>query len=252
MTCMSIDGLGKEIPLVWLPQTIGPTLDRDLIYLGMVHQLIAYQPPEVLPALNVARNKEDGNRNLELLCKRKSMHIVIAVAIVKGQYQQCALITSIFSILGRSIQFFKGLFQMQHTVVTPQIEEMATQVSPSCTVVREDNQALPRALPPPAYQFYQPTVVEACSHHYSQLLTHELLPSTLGLWMMDHQSIHYTSHQLLHARHHGALTGTRFVRSESVVVQRKGPIDGACGKDHRTGGSDIVGRVAGIGSLAVI
>src|SRR2546425_6992344 len=107
------------------------------------------------------------------------MHIVIAVAIIKGQCQQCTLITSILSILGRSIQFLKSLFQMQHTVVTPQIEEMATQVSPSCTVVSEDNQALPQVLSPPSYQFNQPTIVKTCSHYYSQLLTHELLPSTL-------------------------------------------------------------------------
>src|SRR6266702_8047897 len=184
MTCMSIDGLGKELPLVWLPQTIGPTLDRDLIYLGMVHQLIAYQPPEVLPALNVARNKEDGNRNLELLCKRKSMHIVIAVAIVKGQYQQCTLITSIFSILKRSIQFFKSLFKVKHTIVTTQVEQVMAKVSSTCAMVVQDNQAWPRAPCPPARKFHQPTIVETCSNEHSYLPTHMLLLHLLKLWSL--------------------------------------------------------------------
>src|SRR5260221_4663718 len=146
-----------------------------LVHLRMLCKPFTLLPPEVITALHVARNKEDSNRNLQLLCKRKGMRIVIVVAIVKGQHQQCTLITPILSILGRSIQFFKSLFQVQHTVVTPQIEEMATQVSPSCTVVSEDNQAWPRALPPPARKFHQPAIVEACSNEHPYLPTHELL-----------------------------------------------------------------------------
>src|SRR5436309_7580225 len=180
------------------------------------------------------------------------MHIVIAVAIVKGQYQQCTLITSIFSILKRSIQFFKSLFKVKHTIVTTQVEQVMAKVSSTCAMVGQDNQAWPRALCPPARKFHQPTVVEARSNEHPYLPTHELLLHPLRLQipsrgMMDHQRIHYMSHQLLHARHHEALTGTRSVCLESVVVERKGPIDGSCGKDHRTRGSDLVGRVAGMG-----
>src|SRR6266702_5602536 len=162
MTCMSRDGLGKEIPLVWLPQTVGPTFNRHLVHLSIAYKF-AFSPPERLTTLEVTWNQKDRERNLQLTGKRKSMHIVIVVAIVKGQYQQRTLITSILSILGRSIQFFKSLFQMQHTVVTPQVEQMATQLSTTCLVVSEDNQALPRASSPPASQFYQPAVVETCS-----------------------------------------------------------------------------------------
>src|SRR6266571_3804285 len=162
MTYMSRDGLGKEIPLVWLPQMVGPTFNRHLVHLCIAYKF-AFSPPEGFTALDVPWNQKDRERNLQLADKCKSMRIVIVVAVVKGQYQQRTLITSILSMLERSIQFFQSLFQMQHAVVTPQIEEMATQIPPSCTVVREDNQALPRVPPPPACQFYQPAVVETCS-----------------------------------------------------------------------------------------
>src|SRR5260221_6731223 len=102
MTCMSIDGLGKEISLVWLPQMVGPTFNRHFVHLSTAYQF-AFSPPEWFTGLDVTWNEEDCERNLQLTCKRKSMCIVIVVAIVKGQYQQRPLITSILSILERSI-----------------------------------------------------------------------------------------------------------------------------------------------------
>src|SRR6266487_261510 len=184
------------------------------------------------------------------------MCIVIAVSIIKCQHQWRTPVTPILPVLGWGIKFFKSLFKVKHTIVTTQVEQVMAKVSSTCAMVGQDNQAWPRALCPPARKFHQPTVVEARSNEHPYLPTHELLLHPLRLQipsrgMMDHQRIHYMSHQLLHARHHEALTGTRFVGLESVVVERKGPIDGPCGKDHRTGGSDIVGRVAGIGCVVV-
>src|SRR5712692_4637632 len=102
MTCMSIDGLSKEIPLVWLLQMVGPTFNRHLVHMSIAYKF-AFSPPEWFTALDVAWNEKDSERNLQLTCKRKSMRIVIVVAIVKGQYQRRTLITSILSILERSI-----------------------------------------------------------------------------------------------------------------------------------------------------
>src|SRR2546426_9574584 len=70
----------------------------------------------------------------------------------------------------RGIEFFKCFFEMQHAVVTTQVEEVATQISFTCTVIIEDNQPLPRALHPPASQLYQPTIIETCCKEYLYLI----------------------------------------------------------------------------------
>src|SRR6266702_4012521 len=118
MAYMSRDGLSKQIPLVWLPQAVAPTFNRRLVHLSIAYKF-AFSPPEGFTTLEVTRNQEDRERNLQLTRKCKAMRIVIVVAIVKGQYQHRTLITSVLSILGWTIQFFKSLFQMQHTVMTP-------------------------------------------------------------------------------------------------------------------------------------
>src|SRR6266851_5807254 len=109
------------------------------------------------------------------------MCIVIAVSIIKRQYQWRASVTPILSVLGRGIKFFKSLFKVKHTVVTTQVEQVMAKVSSTCTMVGQDNQARPRAPRPPASKFHQPTIVEACSNKHTYLPAHELLLHPLKL-----------------------------------------------------------------------
>src|SRR5712692_1330426 len=126
----------------------------------MVYNVLALQPPEAITAFNVTRNDKNGDRNLQLACKNKSVRIVILISIIKADHQRCAAVMYLPFLARPCIEFFQCCLNIEYTIVTAQIREMKVQGSPSCTVVIKDNQMFSRALSPVAYQFHQAGVVK--------------------------------------------------------------------------------------------
>src|SRR5437660_12550889 len=67
---------------------------------------------------------------------------------------------------------------MKNTVMTMQVEHLTMQVSASCTMIIEDNQALSRAPYPPVGDFHQTTVVKTRGDEHTHTLTHYIPPSS--------------------------------------------------------------------------
>ena len=74
-------------------QVVSTTLNGYFPEVGTTNQALTLLPPEVITTLDVAWNEEDSDRNLQLACEYKGIHIVVLVAIIEGQYQGCKLIT---------------------------------------------------------------------------------------------------------------------------------------------------------------
>ena len=71
--------------------------------------------------------------------------------------------------------------------MTTQVEQMAAQVSPGCTMVTEDNQVASRTLYPPADQAYETTIVATCRNTCAHSIVHELYFPSLAesTWIID-------------------------------------------------------------------
>src|SRR5689334_1698174 len=73
---------------------------------------------------------------------------------------------------------------MHNAIMTTQIEHLATQSFPRCTMIVKDNQTWASTPSPPVSEFYQPTIVETCSDEKTHALFHTVLPSPMALCLI--------------------------------------------------------------------
>src|SRR5205823_4240927 len=105
---------------------IGAAFQHHLVYSCMTNQPSC--PPERVAAFHMVRNEKDGDGNLQLTCKWKSMCVVIVITIVECQCQECATILPLCSFFVQHVEFFQGRFEMEYAIVTTQVKQMAAQV----------------------------------------------------------------------------------------------------------------------------
>src|SRR5579884_1302783 len=151
---------------------VGLPFQDDIILLSKMHEPWALQPPEVISTLNIPRDEEDSDWHAKFTRQFVGVSIVIVIAVVKGQHKGRPVASS-FALSWRCKEFFEGLVKMEHAIVPTQVEQVPTQIPPTCTMIVEYNQAgFAGTLLPPACKAYQPTIIEEAGHKYSYQPAH--------------------------------------------------------------------------------
>src|SRR5437870_831047 len=95
-----------------------------LPYVCVGYTAIALSPPKVITALHITRDEKDSKGNLQLMCERQTIRIVIVVSIVEGERQGRTSVIRLLPILRRHVEFFQCRLKMKYPVVAAQVKQV--------------------------------------------------------------------------------------------------------------------------------